>query len=155
MNNVLPVAMDDAHCKDKFVKLITGCAYYTVTVPFLFKSADHIPIVSFCYLLVVWTEVSTTFTHLMDCHCVFKAVVMNHEIYWNILSCGVNITEVPEEYITSKFIGQNQPRNSYSSATTWFLLRLILDPEEGGDIFLQNVNSHNDRTALYPWRWQH
>jgi hypothetical protein len=34
-------------------------------------------------------------------------------------------------------------------ATRWFLLRQILESENGGDTFLRNVVSHTDYTALY------
>jgi hypothetical protein len=39
-------------------------------------------------------------------------------------------------------------------ATLWFRLRLI-DPEVGSDVFLRNICSHTDLTALYPRSWQH
>jgi hypothetical protein len=37
----------------------------------------------------------------------------------------------------------------------WFLARMIFDPEDWGDMFLRNVGSHTDHTALYLRRWQH
>jgi hypothetical protein len=35
----------------------------------------------------------------------------------------------------------------------WFLARLIFEPENGGDTFLENVSSCTDYTASYPRRW--
>jgi hypothetical protein len=32
---------------------------------------------------------------------------------------------------------------------SWFLARMIFDPEDGGDTFLRNVCSHTDYTAVY------
>jgi hypothetical protein len=39
------------------------------------------------------------------------------------------------------------------AAARWFLARLILDPEDVGDMFLWNVGSHTDYTELYPRIW--
>jgi hypothetical protein len=47
-------------------------------------------------------------------------------------------TDVLEERITSIFRLENQPSG-----------HLMHDPEEGGTMFLQNVSSNTDYTALY------
>jgi hypothetical protein len=36
----------------------------------------------------------------------------------------------------------------------WFLVRLIFDPEDRGDIFRRNVDSYTDYTVLYPRKLQ-
>jgi hypothetical protein len=36
----------------------------------------------------------------------------------------------------------------------WFLARLIIYPDDGGDMFLRNVGSYTDYKALYSRRWQ-
>jgi hypothetical protein len=35
-----------------------------------------------------------------------------------------------------------------------FFAQLIFDPEDGGAMFLQNIGSYADLTALYPRKWQ-
>jgi hypothetical protein len=49
----------------------------------------------------------------------------------------------------------SRAQNQQNSAYTWctLLARLIVYPEDGGDIFPQNVGSATDYTALYPRRW--
>jgi hypothetical protein len=39
--------------------------------------------------------------------------------------------------------------------THWFPDKLIFIPEDGGDMFLWNIDSDTDYMVLYPWRWQH
>jgi hypothetical protein len=41
-------------------------------------------------------------------------------------------------------IVQRSPCSSSHLLARWFLVRLIFDPEDGGDTFLQNVNSYTD-----------
>jgi hypothetical protein len=41
------------------------------------------------------------------------------------------------------------------AATRWFLVRLIFDPENGGDTILLNVGSHTVFTALHLRTWQY
>jgi hypothetical protein len=41
-----------------------------------------------------------------------------------------------------------------TSAERWFVVWLTFDPEDGDDIFLRNVCSHVNYTALYIRRWQ-
>jgi hypothetical protein len=42
----------------------------------------------------------------------------------------------------------------YDQLTCWFLLNYFFFPEDGGDMFLRNVDSNStDYTALYPRRW--
>jgi hypothetical protein len=36
----------------------------------------------------------------------------------------------------------------------WFLVPLNFYTEDGGNIFLRNVGSHTDFTAVYPRRWE-
>jgi hypothetical protein len=62
-------------------------------------------------------------------------------------------TDVSEENITSIFrVKISGTRNQLAvgvSAALLFLPRLILDPENGGEIFLRNVGSHTDHAALF------
>jgi hypothetical protein len=78
-------------------------------------------------------------------------------IYWGIAPCS--------PYVNDRFGGtyhlhlqgrkSAQQETSVQQVTGWFLVRLIFDPEDLGDMFLRNVCSHTDYTALYPIKWQH
>jgi hypothetical protein len=62
---------------------------------------------------------------------------------------------VPPPSLGSKI---SQARNHHvasGQAISWFLVQLIFNPEDGGDLFLQNIGSHMNHVALYPRRWQH
>jgi hypothetical protein len=45
------------------------------------------------------------------------------------------------------------PCSSSHLLARWFLVRLIFDPEDGDDIFLWNVCSYKDYTAIYLRGW--
>jgi hypothetical protein len=38
---------------------------------------------------------------------------------------------------------------TWSTAARWFLVRLIFDPDNGGDMLLRNIGSHTGYTAIY------
>jgi hypothetical protein len=44
--------------------------------------------------------------------------------------------------------------NDPASARTLVFARMILDPDDGGDIFLEDVGSYTDYTMPYPSRRQ-
>jgi hypothetical protein len=41
-----------------------------------------------------------------------------------------------------------------ATCSRWFLAQLIFDPEDGGDMFLENISSYTDYAVLNPRRWQ-
>jgi hypothetical protein len=57
-------------------------------------------------------------------------------------------TDVSKEHINSILGVENQP--SKKSLPSWFLARRIFDPEDGSNVFVRNVGSHTNYTALYP-----
>jgi hypothetical protein len=58
-------------------------------------------------------------------------------------------------YFPANFEQFNMQYCIVNIATHLFLARLILDPEDGCDSFLRNVDSHTKYATLYRRRWQH
>jgi hypothetical protein len=56
--------------------------------------------------------------------------------------------------LTAGYTNQQEQGTSVpkAPAARWFLAKLFFYHEDGGDIFLRNVGSHTDYTALYPRR---
>jgi hypothetical protein len=74
---------------------------------------------------------------------VLTAVVTKFSIFWDIAPCST--------YMSRRFGGTYH--FCLDTCPRWFLVRLIFDPEDGDDTFLQNVGSCTYYTALYPRRW--
>jgi hypothetical protein len=88
---------------------------------------------------------------------------MKSNIFWDITPCSpLNVNRrfggTYHLHLPGRRI--NRARNQCESRwQTWlcfhpdFLLCLLFDPEDGGDMFLRNVGGHStDYTALYPIR---
>jgi hypothetical protein len=59
-------------------------------------------------------------------------------------------------YVERRFGGTHLHLHGKKSAEQETRLQqVIFDPKDGCDMFLRNVGSHTDLTALYARRWQH
>jgi hypothetical protein len=65
---------------------------------------------------------------------VLTAVVMKVAIFWDIAPCSLQMQR--------RFSGT-------CHVLVLYLVRLIFDPEDGGDTLLRNAGSYTDYTALY------
>jgi hypothetical protein len=82
-------------------------------------------------------------------------IYINVAILWDIASLSLIWTDVSEEHITSVFWVENQPIKKPTCSRWLDSYRLILGPENGGDVFFRNVGSRTNYTALYTRRRQH
>jgi hypothetical protein len=87
-----------------------------------------------------------------------QPIVMKNSIFCDItLLVRWNLTDVSEQHISS-ILGS---KVKLGKKPSWagcqhsrFLLSLLLDPEDGGNMFLRKVGWLSpDYTALYPTRW--
>jgi hypothetical protein len=85
------------------------------------------------------------------------AVVMKSCIFWDMTPCSPLKIDVSEEHIAYIFRAEEQTEQETSSACylcqVGFLLGLLFDPDDDGEIFLRNVGRlTTDYMALYPRR---
>jgi hypothetical protein len=108
---------------------------------------------------------------------VLTAVVMEIAIFWDLAQCSPNMNRCFGGMYHLHFQGRKSaepmgtgehpfllPSGPYITViptdssfclaicSHWFLIRLIFDHEDGGDMFLRNVGSYTDYRTLFPRR---